>query len=296
MVHTVPQPSIIQETGHSIGWDGVQFCTAKTWETIVQQNNHLICEENLHPLFEIRWQRNQQGEIKYKDACAHLGYQICPPAIVKNAHYLQPLSTRFKVTAYAKDGETKIAGIFCYCEQCHTLLHIHIPDTRVQAGRIFHHLKSLRCHVESDVSTLWSLQDFTLSMPPQLGAWQLENFSFASGLSRIQLRQESLQLHICRLARAEQRLHNSSLPEVLQTLAGTTELSVTGTETECFAHRTPSIPRQILLRLQRNKSFITSGVRYIEKRDRILALVAESNKPIPHALFNTIWQNYDLLP
>ena len=290
------QPTTRQNTIHNIGWNGVQFSTAKNWETIVQQNNHLICEENLHPLFEIRWQRNQRGEIKYKDACDHLGYQLCPPSIVKKKQYIQQLSTHFKVTAYSKDGNTEIAGLFCYCEQCHTLLHIHIPDAKVEPERIFHHLRSLRCHSENDDSTLWSLQDFRLSLEPQLGIWQLKNFSFAAGLSRIQLGQDALQLHICRLARAEQRLHHSSLPELLQTLAGTAELSFTGAEDECFAQRTPSIPRQILLRLQRNKSFISSGVRYIKGRDRILALVAESNKPISPTLFNTIWQNYDLLP
>lgn len=282
----------ITDTKRHIGWNGVRFITPVTWETTVQAHHHLICENDLQPLFEIRWQADCKIEPNYNKECERLGCIIKTDRIPDELLSLEP---NHKITAYGIKGQKRLAGLFCYCSVCSTLIHINISCKKAADFKeIFKTISSLQCHLDNEQDALLSIQDFTLQLPESKTSMQ--SYKFQPGLSRIHLNSGDNSVHICRLASANKRLQNQSLQELLQTLCGIDDLLIEGNEELYYTHRSPSIMQQIVLRMKRKKPFVRAAIRHIKDKDRLLTLLMESKKPIDQQHFDNIWNSYDILP
>ncbi len=279
-------------TTRLIGWNGVRFTTPINWETTVQAPHHLICERNLQPLFEIRWQPDCKVEPDYNKECARFG---CTLRVDNISEELATLKTSYKLTPYGVKGQKKLAGLFCYCSVCSTLIHIHIGCKKSDFLKdILQCISSLQCHTADEQGGLLSIQDFSLDLPDPKASMQ--SYKFQAGLSRIHLTSGDNNIHICRLASAEKRLQSQSLQKLLQTLCGIEDLLIEGDGELYYTQRTPSIWQQIVLRMKRKKPFVKAAIRHIKNKDRLLTLLMESKKPIDQQEFDHIWNSYDILP
>ena len=138
-------------------------------------------------------------------------------------------------------------------------------------------LSTLTCHDEPN--TLWQVQDFALTTP---ATYTLTDYTFKAGLTRLSFEIDNCNLQVCRLAQASHRLQSQSLEELLFSLTGTRQLDtgISPDQKECIGTRSPSVTKQILFRLKKEKPFIEAKIKLVPENDRILACVAASTRPI----------------
>lgn len=282
----------LSKTTRQIGWNDISFITPVDWETTVQNQCHLICERNLQPLFELRWQADCKKQPDYKKECEKIG---CTLRIDRIPNGLEPLRKDYQITPYGIKGDKKTAGFFAYSSKCSTLIQVTLNSNKAEEYKlIFSSLSTLQCHRKEQTRTPLSIQDFSLMLPE--GKNCMQSYKFLPGLSRIHITSDHHQLHICRLASAEDRLKNQSAEELLKTLCGAEDMVTEGGEGLYYGHRTPSIPQQIVFRMKRKRPFIKAAILHIKEKNRLLILFIESKKPIEQNYFDNIWSSYDLLP
>jgi hypothetical protein len=138
-------------------------------------------------------------------------------------------------------------------------------------------LSTLACH--GSPNTLWQIQDFCLTTPTK---YILTDYTFRAGLTRLSFQGDNQNLQICRLAQASHRLNSQPLEEILFTLAGTRqlELELSQDKRACFGTRSPSVGKQILYRMKKEKPFIETKLWIAPEHDRLLAGIAFSTRPI----------------
>lgn len=170
------------------------------------------------------------------------------------------------------------SGGLCYCSHCHTLFFFQQLNAQKNMWeKTAKVLSTLTCHGESN--TLWQVQDFSLSTPKQ---YDLSDYTFKAGLTRLSLNGDNCNIQICRLAQASQHLNSQSLEDLLFTLSGTRQIMVDSTpdQHECSGSRAPSITQQILFRIKKEKPFMLAKIRHLSEQDRVLCCVASSTRPI----------------
>ncbi|WP_156792249.1 hypothetical protein [Desulfotalea psychrophila] len=257
----------------------------------MQDKNRLICEDQLQPVFELRWFRQTDKDLDYQRQCERVGYQVkfipLPPG-------LESLAQRYQIRAFKKKESPQLAGFFAYCPHCQTGITIQLYKHNLSSQEdILEILMSMDCHGDARV---WEIQDFRFALPGKKDSlWQLERYSFAPALTHLQFTRGPLGLHICRIAASEERLAEQGIDEILEVLCDRKGLQVEEGEGGLRGWHAPSIFQQITLRSQRKKPFIESRIRHLPEKNRILVCMLESKKPIEVSLVQQIWQSYDIV-
>lgn len=276
----------------TVGWNGIRIQAPAQWETIVADNHHLIFEEDFDPVFQIRWKNiGRLHPAKWKEKCDQWWQQL---GVISKAiplpQELTHLTDKFTHTRYYRGKQPMESGGLCYCSHCQTLFFFQQLDGKSSMWKkTAEVLSTLTCH--GVPNTLWQIQDFSLTTPI---TYTLTDYTFRAGLSRLSFKNENCNVQICRLAQASHRLSSQSLKNILFTLADTRELELEFNQEQqaCTGIRSPSITRQILLRMKKEKPFIESKIWIAPKHDRILACVASSTRPIPsdevHSCYETL--------
>ena len=239
-----------------VAWNGIRLNVPNHWEAIVSAPGHLIFEDDFNPVFHIRWShlselRPHKWQQQSDSWWEKLGVKSRPATLPVE---LKPLADTFTHLRYYKGKEPLANGGICYCDSCHTLiLFQQLNHTNLQEQETANALNSLSCH-DLD-SSLWKIQDISLRLPE---GHFLKDYSFKAGLTRISFTAGSSNLQFCRLSQAKSRLAAQPLPQILQTLAGTKDLnlSIDSTNTVCTGQRTPSVARQLLYRMRKEKPII----------------------------------------
>ena len=136
-------------------------------------------------------------------------------------------------------------------------------------------LTTLSCPSHS--GSLWCIQDFSLAIPV---SFTLKDYTFGAGLTRLSFTSADLFLQTCKLGPADKRLAQQSLAEILITLSDADDLDIlTEENNSCSGYRNPTIPRQILFRLRRQKPFIRAKIWHDTENNRLLAVVLSSQPP-----------------
>lgn len=264
----------------TIGWNGIQIQVPSQWETIVTGNYHLILEEDFKPVFQVRWKNiGPLASKKWKEKCDQWWQQLgVTSKAIPLPQELSHLTDKFTHTRYYRGQKPMESGGLCYCSHCQKLFFFQQLDSKSEMWKkTAKVLSTLVCH--GAPHTLWQVQDFSLTTPT---AYSLTDYTFKAGLTRLSFQADNYNLQICRLAQASHHLSSRPLEEILFTLAGTRQLEIEFSRDKqaCFGARSPSVGKQILYRMKREKPFIEAKIWIAPEHDRLLTCVASSTRPI----------------
>ena len=282
-----------------IGWNGLTIRLPKSWECIVSGPCHLLVELNFQPVFELRWEK--KGSRTAADLLSTVLQGLTrqtenPVCRVSPPEEFKTLALKTGAAALSWETGKRLTGLLWQCATCNSAIFCHLhhhPD--VQSVQMALVLESLGCHSQQNAPAFWSIQDFQLVLPPTVS---LDSYTLAPGLSRLTFHHEHLVLHYLRLAPASERLKSTSLPQLLKTLH--TELAPGEILTDSFdmfeCRNCPSQSQQILSRLRRQKPFYWGRIWHYEKQNRLLALTAESLRPIDLDTVHSLCTDYEIIP
>lgn len=264
----------------TIGWNEIRIQVPVQWETIVTDKRHLIFEEDFNPVFQIRWKRiGPLNPLKWNEKSDQWWQQLgVTSQETELPSELTHLNDKFTQTRYYRGKQPMESGGLCYCSQCQTLFFFQQLNSKSGMWKkTAEVLSTLTCH--GMPKTLWQIQDFSLTTPT---TYTLTDYTFKAGLTRLSFEGNNYNMQICRLAQASHRLNSQSLENLLFTLVGTRQLEVelSPDQQECTGSRAPSVTKQILFRMKKEKPFIETKIWRVPEHDRILACVASSTRPI----------------
>lgn len=283
------------ENGAVIGWNGLRLTVPNQWETIVSGHKHLIFEDDFKPVFQLRWknigalspaQWHEKSDLWWQQLGVTSGAVKLPTA-------LEPLLGKFTNIRYFSGKQPGANGGICYCGHCQTLLifqHLGAENSiRQKTAKV---LSTVFCHGFNH--KLWQIQDFTFTAPPQ---YNLTDYTFKAGLTRLSFSADNFRLQLCRLAQAAGRLNAQSLEDILFTLTDTRELQLelSSDKKTCRGTRCPSLTKQILFRLKKETPFIDSRLWLVEEHDRLLACVVSSRRPLPTSVLSSCYESFKIV-
>lgn len=276
----------------SVAWNGLQLKIPKNWDLRIGGHRNLIFEKNLQPQWQLRWAEGSRGSSKAVEAgLPALTDKLGSPMREPPAAWRRLKRTFNHLTCYQHENGN-LGGGACICPQCSTILSFQLlTDDPEVVGLAAESFASLSCH--SGRQTVWRMQDFSLVTPP---SFTLTDYTFGAGLTRLSFRQADLILHTCRLASADERLTSQTLEEILLILADVVEFDLTRNDDfTSQGYRRPSISRQIMLRLRREKPFVWAKLWHDSNSNRLLGVVLQSNRPIPDTTATTICESYEIV-
>jgi len=282
-------------TWRTIGWNGLTLSCPEKWEAIVSGKRHLLFEEDFDPIFELRWQKNDDSNKNPADSIL-LNLKkvagLCRQRQLSTSW--QQLEKSYKIIPLAAEQDADQKGALLTCRQCgiSLLLYFFRPHA-MQHPDLLKVLSSLSCHGPKKGDTLWSIQDFQILLPDR---YQLSSYSFAAGLTRLTFIDCGLTMHLCRLAQASLRLQTTPLADFMILLSGipVPKGEIAHQAQLVYHSNHPSIFRQILTRLKRKPSFHRMILRHHPEYDRLCGLFFEDTKPIPEEQANTILDSYEI--
>ncbi|SHO52468.1 hypothetical protein [Desulfopila aestuarii] len=278
------------------GWNGLQFSNPVNWEVIVAGPRHLLVENDLNPLLEIRWEPD--GKISVDQviqatisrlADSKLSVlKLVPPEPFRNLN-LPDLSG---LTWH--DNESLDALVW-QCPVCKTVLFLHLNSQQTNPATVASLLQSLRCHQKPEEDALWSIQDFRLILPP---GYTYIDSTFSAGLSRLAFSGQDLRLDFCRLAPASARLAQSSLSELLKSMLGRQEQEeiLNHSNVMCEMQVNPTFARRLVAHLTRKSMYRWGRIWHDEHHNRLLSLIVESRHLIHLDEAHHLANRYEILP
>lgn len=284
-------------TSRTIGWNGLQLSTPAGWETIVSAPTHLLFEQDLDPILEIKWQqssRSNRAAKLDKGIFETLKKEFGAPENIHRKSSWAKLLPQYQVTHYSWTGTNSVEILFLVCPSCNTtLLCRFLQYSTKSRQQITEVLQSLCCHNE-DTRNRWSILDFSFMVPKTM---KLKTFSIAAGFTRLSFEEKGQYIHLCRLAPASQRLKKATLEDTLIQLVGDDRKNVSLTQHEHFIelYTLPSIFSQIKRRLKREKPFKYGRLWHAVDHDRIFGLSVESIKPISKTTVDQLFNNHEII-
>lgn len=263
----------------SICWNGLNLELHPSWEARVQGLEHLVFEQDLQPLFELRWYA-VKSKPNFQKECAKNGLnikEIKAPAIFADLKH--------DLFCYRQKNDCNLSGCFIYLKKHNYIVHCHLTTTNPKRQLII--LKNL-LSLKLKNNDTWTIQNFAFNINNK---WHLDNYSFLPGLTRLQFSYKKTKIHLCRLTEAKKRLTNSSEEDLLRELAGSPKMGIYNNDhKEFYGYSTPNIFKQLVIRLKRKMPFIEAQLK--TDNNIIQALVIESISPINTEESKKIWQSY----
>lgn len=277
-----------------IAWNGLRLLIPANWDVRIGGHRTLIFEEDFRPQMQLRWEKcHPSTSSSVEDTVAAFIDQLGTVMAEPPAPW-RPLQQAYSHLACYRHEDGSIGGGACICSQCSTVLSFQLLNVAPEIiGFAAECLASLSCHVDDQEGILWRVQDFSLMTPPSFG---LTSYTFGAGLTRLSFRHKDLFLHTCRIAPADDRLRRQTLEEILLTLADVQDLDIIQSDdSACQGQRHPSIPRQVLLRMRREKPFLWAKIWHERRNNLLLAVVLLANRPIPVKTAAMICENYEIV-
>lgn len=285
----------IDKGGRLISWNGIMLRIPATWDERVTGKHHLVFENDFQPQLQIRWQKSgyQRPEILAKRLQQFIGRSgaVIPEDLLPLS--LRQLKVQFDGLSCYQGESGRIEGGMFSCTKNGTLLLFQLlamgPDFLAEAADC---LATISFPLRSD--KLWQVQDFSLTVP---ASFQLRDYGFGAGLTRLSFCDAACTLQTCILGPADIRLGQQPLDQILFSLTGSPHLKTVSREdgSFCKGYRNPSILNQILLRLRREKPFIRNRIWHDAAANRLLAVILSSKRPISTEMIDTICSRYEII-
>lgn len=281
-------------------WNGIHLQLPRNWEVIFSGKNHLLLENDFHPILELRWNNATKESIpKQKKRIEKQMARELPGSIyeIETPQKFHQLPANFETFWYSRHEHGDASTAILSCKTCPTLVllrfHEYHQDISVTLYQI---LSSLRCHPHGSTGQLqpWTIQDLHFTLPE---SYSLKNYTIGAGFTSLTFSEPGTTLHVCRLATAAERLKKHDMISILGLLLDTepeiSELEVLSTA--LIYSRKPSIPRQIFMRIKRRKPFCWAKIWHDNVNDRLLALIIESIRPIDQDKAHVILESYEII-
>ena len=281
-----------------LAWNGIRLRVPDDYEEIVHGPYHISIESDFKPVLELRWERQHAGDPRQQLT------RIRASCMEQDRNLSSCAHPPFAASVFSAEGEvawlesSSIDAPFLVirqCRHCHTTLlgQLFVQSERQKefAAAL---LDSFTCHDDASKS-LWAIQDFRLTLPK---TYRLSGSNFAAGYTRLAFEAGPIHLETCRLATAAERLKGRDLAELLQALHPNLQESSLHWNTagnQLWSWTEPSLARQIVNRIRRQKPFCHGTIRHYPEADRILAMICESSRPIDQQEFSTIFATYEIV-
>ncbi|MGI9537754.1 MAG: hypothetical protein ACR2PB_11845 [Desulfocapsaceae bacterium] len=264
-----------------IRWNHLHLDIPQHWDVIVKDRRHLILENDLKPIAELRWQPpgKNTGAISGEKIARQLAGKSCTKRGELSGLLPASLRTRFAVETYSLDHSIEDTVLLLSCNSCTTTLLLRVYGKSVESFRTYPFvLESLNCHPDKSEIARWQIQDFFFSLPE---GFELERSSFRFGLTTLCFNSTEAELILCRLAPASQHLQHSSLSALFQSFCSALpEHQVVANPSTLFYHYEPKLAEYLWSRIRRKKVYQTSSFVHFPHYDRILGYSIRSKRPI----------------
>ncbi len=287
-------------TWRSIGWNAITLSCPMEWEAIVSGDTHLLFEKDFQPVLELRWHEEKRHNKRSIDATLlKIAGETGLPILDLLPPHWNKLSKTYAVKLLTGNDTQEVTAAILICKSCGTtlLLYFFCPPSTKNQSEIAQFLSSICCHTENNTpNKLWAVQDFRIRIPT---SFRLTGHNFGAGLTRISFTDSdsSLNMHLCRLAGASQRLKASSMATLLNLLGDVAleEEEVLHLENTVSHCSTPSLVQQIRIRLKRKQPFHQIILRHHPEQDRLSGLFFFDKKPIPEETTQPILESYEIV-
>ena len=278
-----------------IAWNGVHLFIPADWDARVAGLRHLVFEKDFQPRLQLRWEKParlgpQALQEQSRRYAGRMGSLIAEDDLPPE---LWQLRDTFGVVSCYRGASGKIEGGSFLCTDRRSLVLFQLlSPASSPLPEASDCLATVSCRDQAE--SLWRIQDFSLTTP---ASYQLNDYTFGAGLSRLSFRGADLLLQTCTLGPADMRLGRHPLAEILAILTGTPDLETVTSEDaqSCSGHRSPTIVRQLFLRLRREKPFIRAKIWHDAGSNRLLAVVFSSNRPIHLTTILNLCGQYEIL-
>jgi len=282
----------------AIGWNGVQISIPSSWDTIVRDLRHLIFEQDLRPVLELRWEppaSPRQCRKRSDRIIAQLQEEASHPlAPIDSPPSLGNLTERYHIQFFARSDSATSECALLACRGCGTLIllkfypqfyHPVVSDPNI--------LDNLVCWHGDNSNGDWKVHDITFRLP---GPFSLDSHSFKFGLSSLLFSDKTTQLRLCRLAPASEHLKRNSLQELFASFSksGPEQQVIIDQYTLQFS-KIPGITQRIIARLRRRKPYVLARFNHVKGYDRIIGFMFESSQPIQPGMVQAIQEDYGII-
>ena len=281
-----------------IRWNHLHLDIPEQWDVIVKDKRHLILEQELRPIIEMRWQPPAQKSRG--DAGEKIAKQLEPGRIFtrrqgQNGALPAGLNDKFKVDTFRLDNSPEDTVLLLTCKSCATALLIRIYHRSIGTFEAFAPvLGSLNCHPDPAALAGWQIQDFYFSIP---AGFELQSSSFRFGLTSLNFTSSAAELRLCRLAPASQHLQQNSLSALFQSFSSAPPEKQTAAQPSTLHFRhVPTLSEYLWGRIRRKKPYQTSSFIHFPHHDRIFGYSIRSRTPIETWVETMLEEGYGIIP
>lgn len=294
----------LSQASRKISWNGLSLSIPPSWDTIVRHDCHLICEQELHPALELRWQlpssdragRHDRHEGKQAEKIiAQLQNESGRPLMaVGPPQSLKTVTDGYHIQCFAPSSSAPSECALLSCVTCGTpVLLKFYPRGYEQVINDPAIIGSLVCWHADKGDSHWAIQDISFKLPH---GFRLDSYSFRFGLSRLSFTAGSSQLTLCRLAPASEHLKRTSFQELFTTFSTSppAEQEIIDRHTiQCT--RVPGIGKRFYARFRRQKPFVVARFSHLPEHDRIIGFLLESSQPISFDTVQLLQDDYGII-
>jgi hypothetical protein len=303
---------VISKSGQSwkeVGWNGIRLSVPRFWEAGRVGERYILLEHDGFPALELKW-KNIRGKFSTEKHLKRLksdyrkqqaGQEIFPWLIPQDWH---DLLKSHDVTGFQWKGNLFAGkGLILFCRDCRcaTLLQFfERRDSRKDNFNSIHQgeiLSSFQDHTPNGFC-LWSVFDIRTMLPQH---FKLFRHSFSPGAFELIFHNGIYQVSFYRWSPASVILLESDLQGFAEKVfpfkscRPVSELS-DGFETiELESFPPLSFWRKWRQKLRKKPIFKWARVWHISSANRILAVKAESDKPLDFELLNSICSEYGII-
>lgn len=282
-----------------ISWNGLKIIVPGPCQEIIHAPTHLLIEADYQPVLEIRWQRQGKGsgrsspesvfrEISRQKNSGCSRTQL-PPPLARFAQDNHAIGIQWA----EQEGDL---GIIWKCRTCETIVFCHLyQHPAFPIEQIAEALTAIECCSRDNKFSHWALQDFRLTIPAR---FLYHNSYFGAGLTKLTFQDKDQVLHLFRLAPASEKLNEKPVRDILCTLNerfSVNESICQENDNTLECHTSPSVIAQLQYRLRRKKAFCFGTIRHDETSNRLLGIIAESNRPIDPEPVRDILHHYEII-
>jgi hypothetical protein len=281
-----------------IGWNGLHLSIPSTWDTIVRDHRHLIFEQDLRPVLELRWEppaSPRQCRKRSDRIIAQLQKEASRPLVPLDAPpSLGSLKERYHIKIFGHSNSATSECALLACRGCGALMlmkfypqfyHPVMTDQTI--------LDSLVCWHGENSNSNWAVHDITFRLPEQ---FSLNSHSFKFGLSSLLFSDKKTKLRLCRLAPASEHLKRNSFKELFASFSRSgPEHQVVIDENTLQFSKIPGITERIIARLRRRKPYVLARFNHVTGYDRIIGFMFESSRPIQPDMVQALQEHYGII-
>ena len=285
-------------TPQRTSWNGLTLFPPHDWDTIIREKRHLIFENELQPVVELRWEPGQ-GRLpvdkqrerfirRLKSESRH------PLSFAAAASNLAISPDHFDAQQFGSDAAAPADGLLLICTHCRSLVLVKLHEgwhKSSNSGRDF--FNELVCQHQGEGDSAWAIQDISFTLP---GQFELARYSLSFGMSSFSFTSKKTNLDLCRLAPASNHLKDTGLGHLFELFSRTESGNHEALDQfTLYSESHPGLTASLFARLRRQRPFTAAYFQHVPDNDRILGFRLESARPLPVEMIEMIRGGYGLV-